>query len=513
MASRSALAKRNIAMGLLNKACTLLLPFVTRTVLIYTLGVEYVGLTSLFTSLLSVLSLAELGVGTALVYAMYKPIADGDDAKVRALLALYRRWYRIIGAVILAVGLCLMPFLNVLVSGEVPADVDLRTLYGVYLANTVLSYFMFAYKQAAFTASQRSDMVSNVGSALAVASALLQIAALLLTRSFYVFALVLPLITIAQNVALSALFDKRYPQYRPEGALPKAEVRAIGSNILGLMIQKIGTVFLTSVDSIVISAFLGLAVLGVYNNYWTLVTAVVGFTGMIASTIIPSVGNSIASEGKRKNFRDFRKFDFIYTWLIAWCGCCLMALSQPFVEVWLGEGNMLDFGMVALLGVVFFTNHVNDMTYVYRDAAGLWRQGRFVPLVAAIVNLAFNIALVNIVGLPGVAISSIVALLAVYTPFYTKILFLSYFDDGRAWLRYVAGQFARTVIFTAMALLCSWVVSLVPIGGVVGLVAKFAVILVLPNLLLLLAYGRTEGFRLAKPFVLGMLKRRFREDA
>lgn len=507
MDSRSALAKRNIVMGFVNKACTLLLPFVTRTALIYILGVEYVGLSTLFASILSVLSLAELGVGTALVYAMYKPIATGDDAKVRALLALYRKWYRAIGGVILAIGLCLVPFLDVLVSGNVPADIDLRVLYGIYLANTVLSYFMFAYKQAAFTASQRSDVVSNVGSALAIVSALLQITVLLALRSFYAYALVLPLVTVGQNVALSVLFNRRYPQYRPSGELAKDEVRAISTNILGLMIQKIGTVFLTSVDSIVISAFLGLTVLGVYNNYWTLVTAVAGFAGMLTMSIIPSVGNSIAVEDREKNFRDFRKFDFLYTWLIAWCGCCLMALSQPFVEIWLGEDNMLEFGMVALLGAVFFTSHVNDMTYVYRDAAGLWRQGRFVPLAAAAVNLALNIALVNVIGLPGVAISSIVALLAVYTPFYTKILFLSYFEDRRAWLRYVAGQLGRTVVFTAMALFCTWAVSLVPIGGVVGLAVKFVIMLVLPNLLLLAVYGRTEGFRLAKPFVLGLFWR------
>lgn len=184
-----------------------------------------------------------------------------------------------------------------------------------------------------------------------------------------------------------------------------------------------------------------------------------------------------------------------------------MALSQPFVEIWLGEANMLDFGMVVLLGVVFFTSHVNDMTYVYRDAAGLWKQGQFVPLAAAVVNLSLNIALVNVIGLPGVAISSIAALLAVYTPFYTKILFLSYFEDRVAWLRYVAGQIGRTVLFTAMALFCSWVVSLIPVGGVVGLAVKLAIMLVLPNLLLLAVYGGTEGFRLAKPFVLGLFRR------
>ena len=494
-------------MGFANKVCTLLLPFITRTVLIYTLGVEYVGLTSLFTSLLSVLSLAELGVGTALVYAMYKPIAEADDEKVGALLALYRRWYRIIGLVILVAGLCLMPFLQYLVSGDVPADVDIRVLYGVYLANTTLSYFMYAYKQAAFTASQRSDVVSNVGSLFAIVSALAQVVVLVSIRSFYAFTLVLPIITCLQNLAISLLFDRRFPNYRASGELEKAEVKDIGANIAGLMIQKIGNVFLTSVDSIVISAFLGLTLLGIYNNYWMIVTGVAGLLSTVCAAIIPSIGNSIVTESKKKNQRDFVKFNCIYTWLTSWFGCCLMALCQPFVEIWVGGGNMLDFGMVVLLGVVFFTNHMSDMTYVYRDAAGLWRQGKFVPFVAAIVNFALNIALVNAIGLPGVAISSIVALLVVYTPFYTKILFLSYFEDKGAWLRYVAGQLGRTVVFTAMALFCSWAVSLVSIGGVVGLAVKFAIMLVLPNMLLLAVYGKTEGFRLAKPFVLGLFRR------
>ncbi len=507
MESRSSLAKRNIVWGFANKACTLLLPFASRTMLIYVLGVEYVGLTSLFTSLLSVLSLAELGVGTALVYAMYKPIVEGDNAKVSALLALYRKWYRIIGVVILVVGICLIPFLSYLVSGDVPVDINLNILYGVYLLNTVLSYFMYAYKQSALTASQRLDVISNVGSVLAIVSALAQIALLLLVRSFYAFVLVLPVITIVQNIVLSVLFDKKYPHFKPSGKLDAAEVRAIGLNIMGLLIQKIGSVFLASVDSIVISAFLGLTVLGIYNNYWMLVMAVASFGGMIAQAIIPSIGNSIVVEGRAKNYKDFQTFDFIYTWIIAWLGCCLMALSQPFVEIWLGEQNMLNIGMVVLLGVVFFTNHVNDMTYIYRDAAGLWRQGKFVPLIAAIVNLVVNIVLVNTIGLPGVAISTIVALLGVYTPFYTKILFESYFEDRAAWLRYVVMQFARTVVFTAMALLCTWVVALVPIGGLPGLAIKLVIMLGLPNLLLLVAYGMTREFGLAKQFVSSTFKR------
>lgn len=494
-------------MGFANRVCTLLLPFVTRTVLIYILGVEYVGLTSLFTSLLSVLSLAELGVGTALVYAMYKPIAEGDNDKIGALLALYRRWYRIIGLVILSLGLCLVPFLQYLVSGDVPADVNIRLLYGIYLVNTALSYFMYAYKQAAFTASQRSDVVSNVGSIFAVVSALAQVVALVSIKSFYAYVLVFPIITCLQNLAISILFDKRFPNYRASGELEKTEVKEIGANIAGLMIQKIGNVFLTSVDSIIISAFLGLTLLGMYNNYWMIVTGVAALLSTVCAAIIPSIGNSIVTESKKKNQRDFVKFNFIYTWLASWFGCCLMALCQPFVEIWVGSGNMLDFGMVALLGVVFFANHMSDMTYVYRDAAGLWRQGKFVPLVAAIVNFALNIALVNVIGLPGVAISSIVALVVVYTPFYTKILFLTYFEDRGAWLKYVAGQLARTAIFTAMALFCSWVVSIVPVGGVAGIAVKLVVMIVLPNLLLLAVYGRTEGFRLAKSFMFGLFER------
>ena len=154
-------AVRNIFFGAVFKIITLLGPFIIRTMILWIMGSEYIGLNSLFTSILSFLSLAELGVGSALVYSMYKPIAEDDQDMICALLNLYRKMYRIIGMIILGVGLLLLPFLNKLVKGEAPADVNLYILYLIYLFNTVISYVMFAYKQSLLTAFQRSDIISK----------------------------------------------------------------------------------------------------------------------------------------------------------------------------------------------------------------------------------------------------------------------------------------------------------------------------------------------------------------
>ena len=162
MESRTLNAKRNMLASLINRIVSMLLPFVTRTIFIYSLGSLYLGLNSIFSSVLSVLSLAELGVGTAMVYSMYKPIANGDAETVCALLNLYRKIYRIIGAVILVLGLAFTPFLPHIIKGAVPADINLYVLYFINLFSTVVSYFLFAYKNSLLTASQRMDVISHI---------------------------------------------------------------------------------------------------------------------------------------------------------------------------------------------------------------------------------------------------------------------------------------------------------------------------------------------------------------
>ena len=245
-------ASRNIIWGILNKIITLFMLFVTRTVMIYTMGMDYVGLGSFFSSILQVLSFAELGIGGAIIFSMYKPMAEGDDSKISALLYFYRSAYRVIGLIVLIVGLLIMPFLDFLVEGEPPRGTDIRVLFAIFLLNNVLGYFLFAYRQSVFSASQRVDIISKIGMILQFCLNISQIIILLLFHNYYAYVIVIPFITVLNNVVIAFVSKKMYPQFEPKGRIEKEERNAIWKKIGGMLFQKIGNIVLSAVDTLVI---------------------------------------------------------------------------------------------------------------------------------------------------------------------------------------------------------------------------------------------------------------------
>ena len=213
-----------IVMGMVNMAINIILPFVTRTIIIYTLGTNYVGLGGLFMSILSVLSLSELGVGAAVTYSLYKPIAENDVDKVNSILNLYRTVYRIIGLVIIGISICLLPFLDVLVAGELPEGMSLQILFVIYVANTAVSYLLFGYKKVLFTANQRYDLEVNIVSVSWLIQYVAQVVVLLVSRNYYLYVLVFPMATILNDLISNYIIKKKYPQYRCAGKVDKEEL-------------------------------------------------------------------------------------------------------------------------------------------------------------------------------------------------------------------------------------------------------------------------------------------------
>ena len=347
--SRTRNALAGIITGLFSKLLHMGMPFITRTALLYILGTQYLGLSGLFSSLLSFLSMAELGVSNALVYSMYKPIAEGNEDEVCALLNLYRKLYRWIGTFILAAGLVCVPFLRLLISGDVPADVNLYVLYALYLGNTVCSYFLFAYRGSLLTAHQRIDVTNIIDSTVAAVVWAVQLLGLILFRSYYAYVIFMPVTNIVGNFARLYYSRKLYPQYTPRGKVDPELEASIFKKIKALLGAKISTTVLHSSDNIVISAFLGLTMVTVYGNYYFLLNSIGGFLGIIYSSILPGIGNCLVAESMEKNYRDFKKFSFINHWMVSWCAVCFLCLFQPFMKLWVGAELMLPFSVVALI--------------------------------------------------------------------------------------------------------------------------------------------------------------------
>lgn len=440
MESRTKNASRNILSGLIYNVVSVLCPFLTRTVLIYVLGIEYVGLGSLFMALLGVLSMTEAGIGSALVYQLYKPVAEGDIKKVNALYNFYKKCYKIIGTVILVFGGLLFPFLPLFVKSGLPIDVNLYVLYGIFLFNTVSSYFLFAYKNSLLVANQRNDINNNLLTVTNIVRYTLEILLLLYFRNYYVYAIVCPVMTVVANLIRSHYVDKLYPQYVCEGTIDKEDISNLKTQVGGLLFHKIGDVVLTNIDPIIISAYLGLTILGKYNNYYYIITALFGILGVLTSSIVPSVGNTVFTKDKHQLLLDFQKFTFVFVAVTSWISICYLCLVQPFIELWIGKENQFDTLVVVLLFTYLYTSKINDMIWVYRQASGLWWKGKSIPLISAIVNLVTTLILVQYIGLPGIIISTLISRVFVMLPMGSHSLFHYLFHDMKGWKNYIGYQ-------------------------------------------------------------------------
>ena len=426
--SKTKNSSRNLVFGICLKVYQLLVPFLIRTIIIRVSGIEYAGLNSLFTSILQVLNIAELGVGTALVFSMYKPIAEHDDKKICALMQLYKIYYRVIGLVILAIGLCITPFLSKLIKGDVPPDINIYVLYFLNLGATVLSYWLFAYKNSLFQAHQRNDVVSKVTILTNTVMYVLQISLLCIYKNYYFYVIIMLFAQVLNNILVAAQANKYYPHYKAKGKLDKEETHKINASIKDLFYSQLGLVITTSVDSIVISAFLGLVPLAIYQNYYYILNALIAFFTIFYQSCRASIGTNLIVKSKEDNFKDYQFITFIVMGVLSFCVSCLLCLYQPFIELWVGKENMLDDICVVLFGVYFFVYELARLIGCYKDVSGKWHADRFRPLITAIVNLVSNIIMVQYIGIYGILLSTIFSFLLVNIPWLYKRVFIDIFE-------------------------------------------------------------------------------------
>ncbi len=471
--------KRNMVANAVNSGMRLLFPFLNRTLFLWLLGPEYLGLNGLFGSVLGVLMLAELGFGVAVVCSMYKPVADDDRELLCAYLGFYRTVYRCVGAAIFAVGLALMPFIRNLVHGDVPPDVDLHILYFIHLVNTAASYFLFAYRGSVLGAHHRNDVVTNIRTGVSMAQYVAVFLILLVTRNYYHYVVATVVFTVAQNLLLVKASRRLFPDIEPRGRLPDALRRKVLSDVKSIFMHKVGGVVVYSMDNIVISAFLGLVAVAAYGNYYYVVTAVAGLAAVVSTSTVGGFGNRIYTETKEANFALFMRMLKLTLLIAVFCAAVMMAAYQPFIEIWTkGDAQLVRHVLTAVLMVLFFyVNQARQMLMSFKTAAGLWRQDRWKPIVSGVFNLTLNVALVTTLPdafkLDGVILSTILAFLVIEIPWETRVVFDGYFGAERA-PAYWRTQAAFALAAAAAAALAWLAARAVPLGGVAGLAAKGA---------------------------------------
>ena len=501
--SRTKNSIRNVASGMVFRIIGLVVPFIIRTIIIKKLGLEYLGLNSLFSSILQVLSLSELGFASAIVFSMYKPIADGDKELICALLKLLRKVYHIIGLIILIIGLAIIPAIPYLIEGDYPSDINIYLLYLIYLFNTVISYFLFAYKGALLNAHQRSDIENNLSSIVYIGLYVIQMVVLLLFANYYIYIIFLPVSTVVINIVRAILCKKLYPEYMCVGTVSAETKKEVFGKIKALVGHKICSVVVTSTDSIIISSFLGLNILAIYNNYFYIVSALLGIIGVFYGAITASVGNSVATETVNKNYNDFKKLTFVNIWIVGWVSICLICLYQHFMMIWVGEELMFSLLTVSLFVVYFYSWRFKDMLMVYKDATGMWDIDFWKPYVVSALNLLLDFLLIHYLGVNGILIATILSVPIVSLPWETHVFFKKYFQLSPK------GYYLRLLIYTLILIaiggstycLCYFL----PQTGIWWFVLKGVICLVLPNVLIILCGFKTPEFKSLKDKVKSLL--------
>ena len=506
MSSRTKNTQRNIIWGMVNKVVILVVPFIIRTIIIKALGADYLGLTSLFTSILQVLNLTELGFSSAVVFCMYKPIAEKDTDTICALMNMFRKVYRIIGVVILIVGVLISLFLSKLISGTWPAEINIYILYYIYLANTVVSYLLFAYKSALLTAHQRSDIDVNITTVTFFIQYLAQIIAIAVFKNFYIYAILYVVFTTIGNIVRAIIANRMFPQYVCRGNLTDLQKADIKKRVIGAFIQKICATTRNSFDSIFLSAFLGLTTITIYGNYYYILSAVHGILTVIITALTASVGDSIARESVEKNLYDMKKFTFMYAWISGWCTVCMLCLYQPFMEIWVGKDLMFPFQTVIIYCVYFYSLTVGDVRSVYTTGSGLWWEGRYRSIAETVANIILNWTLGKYFGVNGIIVATIISILVINFLWGTQILFKYYFKEKNPVIFYLE-HVLYAVVVVVVCFISFNVCKIVNFKGIGGLITKAIIITIVSNLIFLVCYFKKNYFKDSKILINQLMKR------
>lgn len=404
----------NLMTGMGVQFLNIALKFVTRTVFVYTLGKEYLGINGLFTDILTMLSLTELGLDTAITFRMYKPLAERDDKRVRVLLKFYKQAYRLIGGVILVAGLCLIPVLPHLIKDYERLDalgINAVLVFTLYLLNSVCSYLFFAYRSSVLKANQKNYILDVVDFAVKITMNVTQILVLILLKDFLIYTLIIVVFSIVDNL-VKAIISQRYsPQLftKEEDKLSQQEIIGMLKDCGALFVYKVNNVVVKATDNLVISKFIGLVMVGMYSNYLLFYVTIRSLFDKVYAAVKASVGNLYATESVEKRYRFFEFMNFLSVLLFGTSGIGVAICADEFITVWIGVDYVLARPLAILVGIEILFHGMRVNLGQTRNVSGAFRQMWFRPILGIIINLGVSIWLVNLWGICGVISGTIIA--------------------------------------------------------------------------------------------------------
>ena len=508
--SRIENTSKNFTFSLIATIVTAITSFVSRTVFIKTIGVAYLGANSLFTNILAMLSLTELGLGSAIAYSLYAPLAKNDTETIKSLMCFYKKAYRIIALVILILGLMLVPFLNYLIKD--PGEIrHIPFIYLVFLYNTVVSY-LFTYKTTLLVADQHGYILTNMTTMINIISVSIQIGSLCLFKNYFVYLIVGAIINTVQWYWVNNRIFEVYPYLKDKDIQPLAQndKKTIATNVKAMIFHKFGELCINQTDNIIISSFISITAVGIYNNYYMIIGIINKFAQSIFGAATASFGNLIATESKEKRYEVFRRYNFLGFWVFGWTGICLYELLTPFVHIWLGDDFVIDNLTLSLVMLNYYLVGMRVTIGNVKMASGLYAQDQWVPVMQALINLVVSIVAAIYMGLAGVFLGTVVSGLAIPC-WYRPIIVYKYTFECSA-----KEYFVTYLKYFAIVILSLIIVKFIDTAFVDYLISntylaflfKMFVCAIVPNVMVCLIFWRAKEFKYLLNLAKSIIKRR-----
>lgn len=493
--SRTENVVRNVNVALICQFINTVLGFVSRSVFINLLGETYLGVNGVFANILTILNFAELGIGTAIVYNLYKPLKEHDEDMVGRLVNFYKKAYLWIAGVILLVGLTLLPFLKWLISEQPDVKEDIGLLYVFYLINTIITYFN-AHKKSLLNADQKQHINNIFRQVTHTVQIVLQIVFLLLTHNYIVFLVIQIMCNLGENILVARQVDRLYPflrNYRDSHIEPKL-FASIRKNVGALTIYKLNSAIIHGTDNILITALAdnGVQTVGQYSNYTLISETINTILGIVQNALTPSIGNLNAEADTEKKERIFNTTLYICAWVYGLACTGMMALSSRFITCWIGERYLLDTDVVFAVALQLYIRSVHYPAYTYRTTCGLFVQSKYVPIMTSMLNIALSIWMGRIWGLFGILFATSIAricTIGISDPF----LVYKHVFGKRVISYYLRYGFYLVIVITCY-LLGNKLCELIPIRGWMGFIMSGLAYTVVYNVIFLGVTCRRSEF-------------------
>jgi len=472
----------------------IIVSFIAQRIFIENLTLEYLGINGLFVNIISMLAIAELGLGSAIVYHLYRPIADKDTEKINSLMRFYKVGYRLIAAIVLVVGLCIMPFLPS-IAGRHTVALGLYPIFLLFLADTIFSYLM-SYKRSILYADQKNYIINIVRIGSLIVLNLLQIIILILTHNYFLYLIIKIVMTVIENLTLNYIIHKKYPviQYGSKaGPVDDATKKDIYKKVRGLLYHKGGTFFVLGTDNVIISIFLGIKTVGLYSNYLLITMAINTMVSQISTAIVASIGNLLLEDDKPKHYKVYQNVYFANFVVSSIATIIFFVVTDSFIRLWIGDKFVLPFGVLAALSFSLYLGLVRSPMNSFKTAAGIFHEDRYMPIIESVINLVFSIVLLHFFGLAGVFMGTALSALFLHLYAYPKYTYGPLFARGR---RGYYTEFAKYLLLATAVGIVTFVLSrLVTLeSNFLELLSDGAIALVVPIMLFYLVFRKTSEY-------------------